>query len=228
MGDEQAPGRTLAIGDVHGCHRALTALLGVLRPAKDDTVVFLGDAVDRGPSSREVVSQILSLRNTCKVVFIMGNHEEMMRNAISGMGLFNAWLCAGGEATLDSYGGSIDQIPPQHIRFLMTGLPFWESDTEIFVHASLEPNVSLKNQTSDFLRWKHLGGSERPHISGKRVICGHTPQKDGVPLVFPGWVCIDTFAHGGMWLTGLDVVSNQVYQASEDGRVRDFPLSQYS
>ena len=222
------PGRTLAIGDVHGCLRALTTLLGVLRPANDDTVVFLGDAVDRGSSSREVVSQVLSLRNTCKVVFIMGNHEEMMRNAISGLGLFNAWLFAGGEATLDSYGGAIEQIPPQHIRFLMTALSFWESNTEIFVHASLEPNVSLKNQTSDFLRWKHLGGSERPHISGKRVICGHTPQKDGMPLVFPGWVCIDTFAHGGMWLTGLDVVSNQVYQASEDGRVRDFPLSQYS
>jgi len=221
-------GRTLAIGDVHGCHQALVALLAVLKPAPDDTVVFVGDVVDRGPDSKQVVDRILELRKSCKVIFILGNHEEMMRNAISGRGLVNAWLDAGGHATLNSYGGSIDQIPSDHIRFLVTALPYWQSETDIFIHASLEANVSLVNQSSDFLRWKHLAGSERRHISGKRVICGHTPQKDGVPLVFDGWVCIDTFPHGGMWLTGLDVARDHIFQASETGRIREFPLSKYA
>ena len=194
-----------------------------------DTVVFLGDAVDRGPSSKQVVDRILTLNDTCRVVFIMGNHEEIMRDAMSGRGLFNQWrLDAGGQATLDSYGGSVDNIPAEHIRFLVSALPYWETETDIFVHASLESDVSLANQTSEFLRWKHIGGSERPHVSGKRVICGHTPQTDGVPLVFDGWVCIDTFPHGGKWLSCLDVDSNQVFQASESGDVRDFPLSKYS
>jgi serine/threonine protein phosphatase 1 len=221
-------GRILAVGDIHGCHRALATLLGVLALSSNDTVVFVGDAVDRGPSSKQVVDQILTLRDSCKVVFIMGNHEEMMRDAISGSGLFNQWLDVGGQATLDSYGGSVDHIPPEHIRFLVTASPFWESDSDIFVHACLESDVALANQTSEFLRWKHLGGSERPHVSGKRVVCGHTAQTDGVPLAFDGWVCIDTFPHGGKWLTCLDVESDHVVQASQNGDVREFPLAKYS
>ena len=221
-------GRTLAIGDVHGCSRALATLLGMLALSEVDTVVFLGDIVDRGPESKQAVNQALSLRSVCKVVLITGNHEELMRNAISGQGLFNAWLEAGGQATLDSYGGSIDNIPPDHIRFLVSSTPFFETDTEIFVHACLEPDVSLANQTSDYLRWKHLGGSERPHVSGKRIVCGHTSQADGVPLVFEGWVCIDTLPHGGKWLTCLDVGSDRVYQASQEGETREFALSRYA
>ena len=221
-------GRTLAIGDVHGCHRALATLLGIIAVSAADTLVFVGDVVDRGPSSKQVVDHLLSLRDTCKVALIMGNHEEMMRDAISGRGLYNAWLDAGGQATLDSYGGSPENIPPNHIRLLLSAQPFYETDTDIFIHACLESDVSLPNQTSDFLRWKHLGGSERPHVSGKRIICGHTPQTDGIPLVFDGWVCIDTFVHGGKWLTCLDVESDHVFQASQDGTTRDFPLSKYS
>ena len=221
-------GRILAIGDVHGCHRALVTLLDVLALNSSDTVVFLGDAVDRGPNSKLVVDRILSLPETCKVIFITGNHEEMMRDAISGRGLVNQWLRAGGQATLDSYDGSLENVPPDHIRFLVSGSQSWESDSDIFVHACVESGISLNNQTSDFLRWKHIGGMESPHISGKRVICGHTSQTDGVPLVFDGWVCIDTYPHGGKWLTCLDCETDHVIQASQDAEVREFPLSKYS
>jgi len=203
-------------------------LLGLVAATSADTLVFVGDVVDRGPSTNQVIDSLLALRETTKVVLIMGNHEEMMRDALSGRGLYGAWLNAGGRETLDSYGGAIDCIPPEHIRFLLSAQPFWETNAEIFIHASLESTVSLPNQTSDFLRWKHLGGSERPHVSGKRVVCGHTPQKDGIPLVFNGWVCIDTFAHGGKWLTCLDVETNNVWQASQLGETREFPLSRYA
>lgn len=222
------PGRTFAIGDVHGCHQALTTLLEILRVSASDTLIFMGDIVDRGPSTKSVIDELITLRGKCEVVLIMGNHEQMMRDAISGSGLLNAWLDAGGHATLASYGGSIENIPAEHLRFLLSAQPFRETDTDIFVHASLEHGVSLRNQTSDFLRWKHIGGSERPHSSGKRVICGHTAQRDGIPFVFDGWVCIDTYAHGGKWLTCMDVKTNHVVQTSQDGEARDFPLSKYA
>jgi|SRR5579872_6110966 len=220
--------RVLAFGDVHGCHRALVALLGLVAAAPSDTLVFVGDVVDRGPATKQVIDQLLTLRETNKLVLIMGNHEEMLRDALSGRGPVDPWLDAGGRETVESYGGSMAAVPPDHIRFLLSAQPFWETDTEIFVHAAVESAVSLRNQTAQFLRWKHLGGSERPHISGKRVICGHTPQKDGIPFVGDGWVCIDTFVSGGKWLTCLDVESNHVWQAAETGQTREFPLARHA
>jgi serine/threonine protein phosphatase 1 len=171
--------RTLAIGDIHGCQRALETLLNVLAVSSSDTLVFVGNAVDRDPASKQVLDRILTLQDTCDVVFIMGNHEQMMRDGIGGRGLLSQWLEAGGQSTLDSYGGTIDDIPPEHIRFLLEALPYRESETDIFVHACLEPHVSMANQTGDYLRWKHLGGSERPHRSGKRVICGKSGLTTG-------------------------------------------------
>ena len=221
-------GGILAIGDLHGCHHALVTLLAVLALTSSDIVVFLGDVVDRGPDSKLVIDSILSLRDICKVIFITGNHEEMMRGAISGRGLVNQWLEAGGQATLDSYEGSLENVSPEHIRFLVSGSQFWESDSDIFVHASVESGISLNNQTSDFLRWKHIGGMESPHVSGKRIVCGHTAQTDGVPLVFDGWACIDTYPHGGQWLTCLNCETDHVVQASQDAEVREFPLSKYA
>src|SRR5665811_620014 len=93
--------RVLAIGDVHGCHRALVTLLDQIAVTESDTLVFVGDVVDRGPASKEVVDCILSLRDKCQVVFILGNHEEMLLDAIAGRGLLNSWLNAGGRATLE-------------------------------------------------------------------------------------------------------------------------------
>lgn len=221
-------GRILAVGDVHGCHRALAALIAVLRLTSQDTVVFLGDVVDRGPDTKEVLDEIIALQSVCNVISITGNHEEMMRDAIAGKGLIAQWQNVGGQPTLDSYGGTLENVPHEHIRFLVSGAPFWESDHDIFVHASVESDTSLRNQTSDFLRWKHVGGSEDPHVSGKRVICGHTAQRDGIPLVFDGWACIDTLAHGGKWLSCLDVATDQVIQTSEAGEMREFSLDKYS
>lgn len=57
------------------------------------------------------------------------------------------------------------------------------------------------------------------------MICGHTPQKNGLPLMMPGWVCIDTDCQRGGWLTCLDVDRDHVYQANEAGNVREFPLA---
>lgn len=221
------PARTLAIGDVHGCHVALTTLLAFVKPTAEDTLIFLGDVVDRGPATKECIEEILKLQDQCVVISLMGNHEEMMRGAVQKSFMIEVWLQVGGDAVLESYGGGIDKIPSAHLKWLSLLRPYCETPTEIFVHAKLEPKMTLANQTADYLRWKKLGGSEAPHISGKRVICGHTPQKDGYPLSFPGWVCIDTDCCRMKWLTCLDVTTDHVWQANEAGQSREFELADY-
>ena len=71
-------GRLIAIGDVHGCVHALDAVLESLDPASDDRIVFLGDMIDQGRESREVLERIIDLKQQCEVVLIQGNHEEML------------------------------------------------------------------------------------------------------------------------------------------------------
>jgi len=213
-------GRTLAIGDVHGCDVALSQLLEMLAPTNNDTVVVLGDIVDRGPGSRQVIETLIELAGSCHLVFLLGNHEEMMLDAIQAGADDSSWLMFGGGNTLDSYGGLVENIPREHLDFLTSGKDWWETDADILVHAGVDPDLPLQSQTGHALRWQHLTGFERPHQSGKRVICGHTPLQSGAPWVGPGWVGIDTFCCGGLYLTGLDLRSELVYQASQSGHTR--------
>jgi serine/threonine protein phosphatase 1 len=212
------PARTIAIGDIHGCDVALAALVDMLQPAADDTLVILGDVVDRGPGSRQAVEQLLELQQRCRLVLIMGNHDEMMIEAMRRGNAIRAWLQFGGQQAVESYGGDPGDIPNEHLEFLEAGLNYWETETEIFVHGNLEPGVPLEQQDPEWMRWTHLSGAEQPHPSGRRVICGHTSLKNGVPGIVEGWVCIDTFAFGGQPLTALDVGSDLVYQADQQGQ----------
>lgn len=211
--------RTFAIGDIHGCDRAFDVLLSNLAIKPTDTLVILGDVVDRGPGTKQVVDRLIELENSCRLVFLLGNHEECMLDALAGGPLRDLWLEHGGVEAIASYGEEHD-IPARHIEFLRSGRDYWENDTTIFVHANLEPGVPLADQTIDWLRWIKLKGDEPPHPSGRRVICGHTPQKNDRPLVFPGWVCLDTCAYGGGFLTCLHVNTNLLYQAKETGEYR--------
>jgi serine/threonine protein phosphatase 1 len=214
------PGRTLAIGDIHGCDVALQTLLDTLGLRSDDTVVVLGDAVDRGPASRQVVERLLQLADECRLVFVLGNHEQMMVESLSDGTGIEAWLRYGGAATLQSYGGDPRKIPRAHIEFLSAGVDFHATDTTLFVHANLDPKLPLDRQDPEWLRWTHLSGHEAPHPSGKRIVCGHTPQKNGWPLAFPGWICIDTYAWGTGWLTCLDVDTDEWHQANQAAQSR--------
>ena len=75
--------RTIAIGDIHGCSVALAALLGVIEPCPDDLLVTLGDYINRGPDSRGVLDRLIKLSNQCRLVPLLGNHEEMLFEALS-------------------------------------------------------------------------------------------------------------------------------------------------
>jgi len=220
-------GRTLAIGDIHGSDYALDALLDLIAPTRDDTIVVLGDIVDRGPGSRQVIDRLLALRGTCEVVLVLGNHDEFMLQTVTeSEGRLRGWLSIGGNATLFSYGGSLGSIPASHLAFLRSGIDLFPTSTEIFIHANLQPGVPLYEQTADWLRWTSLEQSLTPWEDGRRIICGHTHQRSHVPRIEAGWVCIDTGCCKGGWLTALDVERDLVYQANDRRQTRQFPLAE--
>lgn len=212
--------RTIAIGDIHGCHLALDKLLRDLEITSDDTVIVLGDVIDRGPGSKQAVEQLLALEKSCRLVSLLGNHEEMLIEARDGGIIESTWLRYGGRETLDSYGGGYESVPDRHWEFFLSGRDYFETDSEIFVHASLQPKVSLQAQTAEWLRWTRLTGKETPRGCGRRVICGHTSLDQETPWVLDGWVCLDTTCYANQYLTALDVTNDLVYQARQTGESR--------
>ena len=219
-----SPGRLIAIGDVHGCGHALDALLEAIKPAADDTLVFLGDLIDNGRDSRTVLERIIELQSQCRVVLIEGNHEEMLFAARESEKALRYWENCGGIATLSSYRfcGALKDIPAAHWELLASAQPFWETDDFIFTHASYLPEVPMHQQPDYQLRWALLDPAEaRPHRSGKPVIVGHWEQPNSEVLDLGFAVCIDTACWRHGWLTALDVHSKQIWQASRWGLLRD-------
>lgn len=220
--------RTLAIGDIHGCRSALDHLLAFVQPLPGETIVSLGDYVDRGLDSKGVLDRLIELRVAGQLVPLRGNHEMMMLYANQGgSDNLNFWLHCGGLATLQSYRPEaqcplFDDVPEPHWHFIKHTCSDWyETETHIFVHANLHPDRPLKEQTVENLHWQTLAPLwHRPHMSGKIMVCGHTEQRSGLPLVLDRAICIDTWAYGGGWLTCLDVTSGEWWQANERGETR--------
>ena len=220
--------RTLAIGDIHGCRTALDHLLAFVKPLPGETIVSLGDYVDRGPDSKGVIDKLIEMHVAGQLIPLRGNHEFMMLGSKKGGGdSIRFWLACGGAPTLESYVSpgqyaTHEDIPATHWHFIKHTCDDWyETDTHIFVHANLHPERPLGEQTTEHLHWEALTAlSHRPHVSGKVMICGHTEQRSGRPLVLERAVCIDTWAYGGGWLTCLDVTSGDYWQANELGERR--------
>jgi serine/threonine protein phosphatase 1 len=216
--------RIIAIGDVHGCSAALRALVAAIRVTPQDTLIPLGDCIDRGPDSRGVIDELLELRERCKLVTLLGNHEEMMLNYLDGRPQPDDWLEFGGRATLASYSASRDpaDIPDEHIAYIRTWADCFQTDTHFFVHGGYEPGRPLSEQHWSVLRWHSLRDSvPGPHRSGKIAVVGHTSLKDGDVLDLGHLVCIDTYCWGGGWLTALDATTGQIWQADRHGRLRE-------
>jgi serine/threonine protein phosphatase 1 len=219
--------RTLAIGDIHGCSSALDTLLGFVQPGPRDHIVFLGDYVDRGPDSKGVLDRLIQMHLTGEVVCLRGNHEVMMLAAATGRDDFKFWQSCGGREALESYGSAdrivtLDAVPESHWHFIGKRLMDWyETDSHVFVHANLHPDLPLADQPPEWLHWQVLDRKwHRPHASGKTMVCGHTEQRIGLPMVLDRAVCIDTWAYGDGWLTCLDVDSGEYWQANDLGHVR--------
>lgn len=96
--------RIIVVDDIHGCSAALRAVIEAIDPTPLDTIVFLGDYIDRGPDSRGVIEQVIALEQRCIVAPLMGNHEEMLLAALEGKDNLRYWLKFGGMDALASYG----------------------------------------------------------------------------------------------------------------------------
>lgn len=217
--------RLLAIGDIHGCFDALASLSESVPFRADDTFVLLGDLVDRGPDSKEVVDWAIEQCLEDRCIVVRGNHEIMMLEALAGRMPMQHWLQVGGRATLESYRigegrRSQFEVPDAHRWFLERELkPYYETEDYIFVHATLEADVPLTEQSESALYWERFDWIE-PHHSGKTVICGHTAQKAGVPWNKGHAICIDTWVYGDGWLTCLEPETGRFWQANQRGETR--------
>jgi serine/threonine protein phosphatase 1 len=197
VNDSLAPGRlppglrVYAIGDVHGCDDRLAALHAQIagdarhRPGPRIAIVHLGDYVDRGPDSAAVVERLLGPSPVpgADVVTLMGNHEEMMLDAIDADGAPDAvsiWLMNGGGPTLASYGANHDPatwdlVPERHLDFLRACPLRWSAGGYLFVHAGIRPGVSLAEQTPHDLLWIREPFLSFQGALGWVVVHGHTP-----------------------------------------------------
>jgi serine/threonine protein phosphatase 1 len=222
-------GRTVAIGDIHGCPDALAAVLEAVAPSRDDTLVLLGDYIDRGPNSRGVLDRLLALRGRCRLVPLLGNHEEALLDALRDSSSLRRWLTMGGADTLRSYGwvsggprrALADWFPKAHKEFLGGCRGYYETPSHLFVHAGYVPELALPEQPGLALRWRVTDATTAvPHSSGKVAVVGHTPQSSGEILNLGFLVCIDTNCVRGGWLTAFDVSTGRVWQADRCGKLR--------
>jgi serine/threonine protein phosphatase 1 len=215
--------RTVAIGDIHGCLAALEALLAAIQPQPDDTIITLGDHIDRGPDSRGTIQRLLGLGRQCRLIPLLGNHEEMMLTVRDGHGeLYVEWLMFGGNATLNSYDvAQPADVPAAHFEFLRGCRLIYQSQRHFFVHGSYLADLPLTEQPRETLLWDSVKIRQPgPHVTGKIAVVGHASQRSGEILDLGYLKCIDTWCYGDGWLTAMDVETGQVWQADKSGRMR--------
>ena len=206
--------RTIAIGDIHGCSNALASILLAIDPQPDDTIITLGDYVNRGMDSKGVLDLLIELSKRCRLIPILGNHDEMMLKANGSRSAFRHWMEFGGIETLDSYGdsGHISLVPRQHFEFLESCVPWFETETHFFTHGNYDPDLPLDQQEDRTLRWLSLRDFvPGPHLSGKIAVVGHTPQTEVLNLGH--LICLDTGCVLGGKLTAMEMGSGEVWEA---------------
>jgi len=215
--------RTIAIGDIHGCLAALDCVLEAIQPGPEDTIITVGDYVDRGPNSCGVLDRLLQLEKSTNLIALQGNHEEMMLAVLERRVEPYSWLNHGGVDTMESYGfaGDLACVPESHREFIKRMPNFFENETHFVVHANYDPDLPLTEQPDDMLRWVKITNSlPAPHQSGKIAIVGHTHDRLGEIFRIPHLICIDTYCYGGKWLTALELGTDCIWQSSPEGVLR--------
>ena len=178
MRNSQHIGRTLMVSDIHGCYESFRYLLeNEWQITPDDVLYLLGDYIDRGPASREVVDYILNLQEKGYTVYtLMGNHEDMMLAAKEDDLQFRNWLINGADTTLESFGVSHPEHLHQDYKEFFQGLTFYYELTNSFlVHAGF--NFSRDDPFSDYpsMLWIRDFTVDSAQLKEKFMIHGHTP-----------------------------------------------------
>ena len=193
--------RIYAIGDIHGRLDLLDQLMARVeddissRPAIRPVLVFLGDYIDRGPSSRETIDRLVALAETSESIFLKGNHEQIAISCLRDRGLFERWMRLGGLETLISYGVTPegfsderqivrlqaafhDALPQSHFRFFRDLQNSFACGDFFFAHAGVRPGVELSRQKESDLLWIRQEFLASNEDFGKIVVHGHTPAHD--------------------------------------------------
>ncbi|MEL7037186.1 MAG: metallophosphoesterase family protein [Cyanobacteria bacterium J06592_8] len=228
--------RRLIIGDVHGHYDGMMQLLEQLNPGKQDQVYFLGDLIDRGPKSAQVVEFVKNSPYRC----LMGNHEQLMLKALPEMGkdssAWQAWLFSGGQSTIYSY-QEAGIVPREHLAWMRSLPTFLDLGDIWLVHAGLDPYLPLSQQSEAEFCWirREFHNIPKPYFPHKLIIVGHTITftfngiKPGSLVQGQGWLGIDTGVYHAKsgWLTGLDINNKMVYQVNVlYNKIRTLPLEE--
>lgn len=189
---------TFAVPDLHGRYDLFKQAIVAIDRYGKGTTVFLGDYIDRGPQSKEIIFQLMEGRKDW--VCLKGNHEDMMVGAHNGKYKASWWIASGGSTTLESFNGPV----PASVLIWMDKLPNYHTDNfRIFAHAGVSPSVSMKKQDEKVLLWNRAFGEREDyfHKSGKYVVHGHTPIRTG-PFIGEGRANLDC---GAVWTNRLVV-----------------------
>jgi serine/threonine protein phosphatase 1 len=210
--------KIFAVGDIHGCYDKLAAMMKILPWRKDegDLLLFIGDYIDRGPKSREVVEFLVQLRQEGgEFVFLKGNHEKMLLDYYIQQKDQMLYVANGGAETIASYveggiGRKAFVLPEEHLEFFLSLTLFHETEDYIFVHAGLKDSIPLTEQSEEDLLWIREEFIYSAYDWNKRVIFGHTALE--IPFVTPGKIGIDTGAVYGNKLTAVELPRMKFYQ----------------
>lgn len=182
-------GRIIGISDIHGEYEKLCRVLEKIAPKKDDTIVFMGDYIDRGKKSREVVDKIIDMKNVCNCVYLTGSHEYAMLHAKSDEYYNYLFWNYGGDATAESYGG-FDNIMKVHGNFF-NSLKFYHIIGKyLFIHAGVRIGVPLEEQSEEDMVYIRSAFYTKRHHLPYKIIFGHTEFDS--PQVQEDKICIDT------------------------------------
>ena len=223
--------RAYAVGDIHGRLDLLDQLLEAIhqdlsrRPARKVLLVFVGDLIDRGPASREVVERLRTYRHGgVRPVFLLGNHEEVLLRILGGDAeLITKWRWFGGTECLESYGLDSSElagltsaealeavrkaIPPEHVEFLESFVDTFRFGDYLFVHAGIRPGIELDQQRQSDLRWIREPFLLDDSDHGFVVVHGHTITADIDER--PNRIGIDTGAYRSGVLTALAIEGSE-------------------
>lgn len=185
-------GKVFAIGDIHGRFDLLEKAIEEIEACSHTggIVVFLGDYIDRGPQSREVIERLMAGPSDAERwhwICLQGNHEDMLLSCIDDAKMANNWWVPnGGAQTLMSYGAqngdelssALRRVPQQHISWLRSLPPLSYDDNRIYVHASVDETIDLENHTSKILQWDRFPDGHTGGYRGKHIVHGHTPHRE--------------------------------------------------
>lgn len=206
--------KIFAVGDIHGLLDKLKMLIDSLPIKKNDLLIFLGDYIDRGPNSKEVVDFLINLkkeRDEKLTIFLKGNHESMFLDYLEGRNI-ETFFYNGGRETIKSYSqDGVFSVPLEHMNFFKNLLPFYQTENYIFVHAGLRPGVAIDNQVEEDLCWIRSDFIFSDYNFGKKVIFGHTPSKTFMPYFDKYKIGIDTGAIYGGFLSAIMLPDEKIF-----------------